>query len=322
MVCAALALALPLSVRSAPASRATHEQVNVPAHGTLSKPDADAAVGRRFPAVVVIGGAAFTDRDETVMGVPILGQLAEALADAGFAVLRYDKRQTGGSGGLPTLSEFADDLRVAVTFLAARKDVDRNRIAVVGYSEGGSTALLAASDDHTIAGLVLVGTSGMKGTDVFVARQKRALDRLNLPEAQQQAALARVRQICDAVTTGHGIAALPQEIGQRVDNPQFRSLLRFDPAEVMARVRQPILIVQGDLDAEIDPSSADRLRTIASARKSKAPVAVVRVPSVNHLLVPAATGEVDEYPSLAGKAISPVVASTIAGWLHTTFPAR
>ncbi|MCY0541684.1 alpha/beta hydrolase, partial [Klebsiella pneumoniae] len=80
-------------------------------------------------------GSGTTDRDETVAGVPILGQLAGTLADAGFLVLRYDTRGVGQSGGRPeaaTLDTYATDLRAAVRFMSDRSDVDRRRIAVVG----------------------------------------------------------------------------------------------------------------------------------------------------------------------------------------------
>ena len=66
-------------------------------------------------------------------------------------------------------------------------------------------------------------------------------------------------------------------------------------------MRQPILIVQGGLDTQVDPSNADRLADLARARKGAAPVEVVKIPGVNHLMVPATTGEVDEYADAEGQ---------------------
>jgi uncharacterized protein len=96
----------------------------------------------------------------------------------------------------------------------------------------------------------------------------------------------------------------------------FRSLLMFDPAQVMPRIKQPILIVQGDLDVQVPPHHADRLGDLAHRRKKAGPVEVVHLPGVNHILVPATTGEVAEYPELKEKTISPDVAKTIAQWLR------
>ena len=71
--------------------------------------------------MVLVGGSGPLDRDGTVAGIPVYGQLANALADAGFLVLRYDKRGIGQSGGRIETAGFADyaeDLRAAVKFVA------------------------------------------------------------------------------------------------------------------------------------------------------------------------------------------------------------
>ena len=61
----------------------------------------------------------------------------------------------------------------------------------------------------------------------------------------------------------------------------------------MNDTRQPVLMVQGELDTQVQPHHADKLAAFARARKgTKALVEVVKVPGVNHLLVPAKTGDV------------------------------
>jgi hypothetical protein len=91
-----------VSSRSVPISRPNDERVRIPANGfvlagTLSRPAQASAAP--LPAVVLIGGSGPVDRDSLLFGIPVLGQVANALADAGFAVLRYDKRGIGQSGG-------------------------------------------------------------------------------------------------------------------------------------------------------------------------------------------------------------------------------
>ena len=86
----------------------------------------------------------------------------------------------------------------------------------------------------------------------------------------------------------------------------------------MADTRQPVLVVQGELDTQVQPYHADKLVEFARARKgAKTLVEVVKVPGINHLLVPAKTGEVSEYTTLSGASVSPDVATTIADWLRT-----
>ena len=69
---------------------------------------------------------------------------------------------------------------------------------------------------------------------------------------------------------------------------------------------------------EVLPTNADRLEALAKARKQPAAVEVVKIPGVNHLFVPAQTGEVDEYPALADKQLSPVAMTAIVDWLKKT----
>ena len=130
------------------------------------------------------------------------------------------------------------------------------------------------------------------------------------------------KKIHEAVITGKGWEALPAEFRRQVDNPEFQSILTFDPSAVMPRIRQPILVVQGMLDTQVDPSNADRLESIARSRKRQAPVEVVRIPGVNHLFVPATTGDVSEYGTLKDKQIAPALAAAIVPWLKKTLQPR
>ena len=78
-------------------------------------------------------------------------------------VVRYDKRGIGQSGGRAesaSLADYAEDVRAAVKMLADRKDVDPKRIAVVGHSEGGLVALIAAAKEKRIAAVGLIATPG------------------------------------------------------------------------------------------------------------------------------------------------------------------
>ena len=103
-----------------------------------------------------------------------------------------------------------------------------------------------------------------------------------------------------------------------MDNPEFQSLLQNDPAKIMPEVRQPILIVQGELDTQVEPSNADRLEALARKRKNSPPVEVAKIPGINHLLVPASTGEVDEYSRLTDKHVSRAVTDALVAWLNKT----
>ena len=274
-----------------------------------------------------MSGSAPTDREEMLAGVPIFGQLASALADAGFVVVRYDKRGVGQSGGRienTTLGDYADDAIAAVKFLERRRDVDRRRIALLGYGEGGAVASVAASREGAVAALVLVAAPGTTGDAYVLERQEHLLGLMKIPDAERRAKIELQKRLQQAVLTGQGLDALPADLRRQADTPWFRSFLAFDPAKVIKKCDQPILIVQGGLDREVAPANADRLETIARARKGRAgrAVKVVKLPALNHLLIPAPTGEMDEYDHLTSRAIAPEVGAAIGAWLNDMMGAR
>lgn len=314
-----------VSTRRLTMSRPNDEQVFVPANGfslaaTLSKP---AGSSGRLPALVLVSGSGPTDRDEVVAGIAVFGQLADALANAGFMVLRYDKRGVGQSGGRiesATLVDYSEDVRAAVRFLNGRKDVDPKRIALVGHSEGGSLALIAASKEKRLAGVALVAAVGTSGAELNMYQVTHALERSGRPEAERQATLDLQKRIQDAVVSGKGweTIAVPDGVRRQADTPYFQSVLTFSPEKVMKDVTQPILILQGALDTQVPPSHADKLEALARTRKKAGAVEVARVPGVNHLLVPARTGESDEYARLGAEKLSPDVVSALTTWLTKT----
>ncbi|MDR1988750.1 MAG: alpha/beta hydrolase [Acidobacteriaceae bacterium] len=305
-------------------ARPNDESVFVPANGfslagTISKPTTGTGP---FPAVVFVSSAGQTDRDEVQSGVAIFGQLATRLADAGWLVLRYDKRGVGKSGGRPeaaALAEYAEDAKAAVLFLSNRKDVDRRRIAVLGHDEGGWVALLAAANNNRVAAVALLSTSGTTGVDLNLYQLEHGLDRSNRPAEERAKTVALQKQIQQAVLTGKGWETmnLPKATRQQAETPYFESFLKFDPAKLMKDVDQPLFVLQGDLDRQIPATSASTWETLAKGRKKARPVTAVHVPGINHLLVPATTGEADEYATLPSHDISAAVSTALIDWLRT-----
>lgn len=289
--------------------------------GTITKPKTSAA---RYPTVVLHTDSGVGDRDGTAAGVPTMGQIAGALADAGYLAVRYDKRgygQTGGRSESATLTDFAEDLRAVVRYLEKRKDVDPRRIAVLGHSEGAWVALLAASREKKIAGVIAIAAPAVTGAELVLEQQQLQLDQMKVPDAERQAKVELQKKIHAAVMTEKGWEGIPPELRKQADSPWFRSLLLFDPAKVIEDVRQPLLIIHPELDRQVPVIHADKLAELA--KKGRPPsVEVMIVRGVNHLLVPAITGEVSEYGTLTDRNVSKDVTATILSWLNKTFPAN
>ena len=165
---------------------------------------------------------------------PIFAQLATSLADAGFVVVRYDKRGTGQSGGRPesaTYDEFAADVRAVIAYLLKRKDVDPKGVALIGYGEGGWIALSTAATGQQVAALVPIGTPSAKGTELVLEQQRQLFEGSGTSEAAQEKAVEQQKTILQAVVTGKGWDALSPDIRRQVDTPLYRSFLLFDPAQ-------------------------------------------------------------------------------------------
>ncbi len=300
------------------------ESVRVPANGfnlaaTVTKPRSGPA---RLPAVVLIGGSGLADRDGMVAGIPVLGQIAKALVDAGFMVVRYDKRGIGQSGGraeTATLADYADDARAVVTYVRkSRKDADPRRIAVLGHSEGAWVAMQLSAAERDIAALVMVGGASGTGGALVLEQQQHLLDLLEVSAEEKKTKADLQARINDAATGKGSWDGVPAELRAQADTQWFASYLAYEPAKVLEDVRQPLLIVQGELDTQVAKHHADALAVLARARKRQVATDVVQVPGVNHLLVPATTGEVSEYLTLADKQVSSRATTAVAEWLTKT----
>ena len=296
----------------------------IPASGfslaaTITQPEKPAA---KMPAVVLVGSQGRQDRDETLYGVSIFGQLAGELSKAGYLAVRYDKRGIGQSGGRPEhagIEEYSDDVRAIVAWLRKRKDIDTNRVFVVSHGDGSAIALTLAGMDKSVRGIALVGAPGLTGRETVLAQQQALLARLGGSSADRDARLMMQRRIIDASITGKGWESIPVDVRRQADTEWFRTWLLFDPAVAMKKVDQPLLVVQGSLDKETPVAWADRLEQLARTRKGAAGAATTKVivPDVNHLLLPAKTGEPDEYDSLPTQTISPGVVKAIVDWLNS-----
>lgn len=318
------------ATRTAQFSLPTDERVTIPAAGfniagTLTRPPG--VTGAR-PAVVLIAGSGLVDRDETVAGIPIFGHLARGLVDAGFIVVRYDKRgvgQTGGRAESASLADYAEDARTIIRWLERRPEVDKTRLALVGHSEGAAVAMLLAASEKRVKAAVLVAGPGTTGADLILEQQRHALDLMKATDADRAEKVDLQQRIHAAVLKGTGWEGIPDEMRRAADTPWFQSLLAFDPSKTMPKVEQPLLVVQGELDTQVPPHHGDTLLALARARKKKADAQLLRVPGINHLLVPATTGEVSEYASLSGREVAPAVTTGISDWLLKTLavaPAR
>jgi uncharacterized protein len=310
---------------SAPAgARFTAEEVTIPVAsyslaGTLLVPKSGK---RAFPAVVMITGSGLQTRDQRI---PLPGlenyapfrQIAERLASNGVAVLRVDDRGIGGSTGRETLenattTSLAEDTRAQIAWLRARKEIDPARIVVVGHSEGASIAAMIGASDAKLAAVVMMAGVAKRGADVSFEQQE---DMLRSDTTMTEATRASMREKQkEAVKT---ILAGGDPPGQKM-NAWTREYFAYDPLPTIRKVKQPLLILQGERDRQVYQSHAAMLVDAARSAGNK-DVTVKVFPTLNHLFLPSTTGSFSEYSHLATTTVPDSVLDTLTDWIvkHT-----
>jgi fermentation-respiration switch protein FrsA (DUF1100 family) len=166
-----------------------------------------------------------------------------------------------------------------------------------------------------------MGGAGTTGSELILEQQQHALAGMAISDAEKEAKVELQRKIQKAVVAGRGWEGIPAELRKQAETPWFQSFLVFDPARVMPRVTHPVLILHGALDRQVSMAQHDKLVALARARKGAAGRTVQAnvFAGVNHLLVPATTGEVEEYTTLKDRNVSRELLETLTAWLKATF---
>ncbi len=307
--------------------------------GTLTTPKGDGP----FPAVVLLSGSGAQDRDETLMGHRPFLVLADYLTRHGIAVLRYDDRGYAHSTGdyaKATHEDFAADGAAAFQFLRAQPEIDPKRVGLCGHSEGGPHAAIVAAKDKEVAFVVMLAGIGVP-VDQLLTRQRQDIMRVSgvaqvaTPEEKAladklftllrsgKATSQEVRALLEKMAarytpeqraaTGFTESAIDQQVAL-LTSPWFIKLLAFDPAPTLAKVKCPVLALNGEKDLQVSfRENLDGIRKGLAAGGNNA-VTTRALPDLNHLFQHCATGAVTEYGQIE-ETMSPEVLQIVTDWI-------
>jgi len=204
----------------------------------------------------------------------------------------------------------ADDTKAQIAWLRARKDIDPQHIIVIGHSEGASIAAMIAASDPKLAAVVLMAGVAKRGADVSFEQQEDMLQSdTTMTEARRDSLRQQQKEVVKTFLAG---GELP---GQKA-TAWIREYFSYDPLPTIRKVKQPLLMLQGERDRQIDQSHAPLLRDAArSAGNSHVTMKIF--PTLNHLFLPSKTGSVSEYSHLETTAVPADVLDTIASWIKS-----
>jgi len=236
------------------------------------------------PVAVLIAGSGSTDHDGNgpQLKPATLKKLSEQLVARGIATLRYDKRGAGGwkpEFGDPKdfrFKDYVDDAVALVDHLHAAEKF--SKVVLVGHSEGGLVAILAAQR-VPIDRLALLATAARRQGDLLKAQMEKQLP----PDT-----FARVAKAIDAIMAGQIVD--PPPLGLAIPpaiQPSMASSFTEDPIDPLKRLVMPTLIAAGGRDHQLVRLDFLALTTAAPAAKS------LWLPDMNHVLVDVAD-EVDD----------------------------
>lgn len=315
---------------------------NVTLVGTLTLPRSSGP----FPTVILLHGSGPYDRDYSSNGHKLFLVWADHLTRSGIAVLRFDKRSAGKSTGnydTSTLENFAKDTLAGIEYLKSRSEINPQQIGLVGHSEGGMTALLAASNSDDVAFVVSMAApyvnleeliytlepliqrvDGVPEELIIQTRKLRNQIFAILKKEDDRAVTEKklreiLTQYFNNVTPSQKEIAetyygcLEQQI-QLFNSASWRYWLVYDPIITLKQVKVPILALNGDLDLIVTPEQNLKRFVQALEEVGHKDFMFLELPQLNHAFQTCQTGSMNEYEKIE-ETTSPLVLKIMSEWL-------
>jgi pimeloyl-ACP methyl ester carboxylesterase len=310
--------------------------------GTLTMPSKEGL----FPAVVLISGSGPQNRDEEVFGHKPFLVLADYLTRNGVAVLRYDDRGTAMSEGdfqSATSVDNASDAEAAIAYLKSRKEINKEKIGLIGHSEGGIIAPMVAVATSDVKFIVLLAGTGIPGNELLELQQELIGRASGMSESDLKTESEVNKGVFDIIVKSTDTALLRKELTEyirqkikehpdveipegtsdeefiknqvaQVTNPWIIFFLKYDPAPTLEKVKCPVLALNGEKDLQVPPK--ENLSAIEAALKKgkNNNVTIKELPGLNHLFQECKTGAPDEYVKIE-QTMSPTALEEINRWM-------
>jgi fermentation-respiration switch protein FrsA (DUF1100 family) len=319
-------------------------RANISLSGTLTLPKKEGI----FAVVILISGSGPQNRDEELFGHRPFLVISDYLTKNGIGVLRYDDRGVGQSKGnfeTATSADFATDVESAVAYLKTRNEVNKNKIGLIGHSEGGLIAPIVASKSKDVSFIVLLAGRGIKGDKLLLLQFELIAKANGNSDPDIKKSLQTNSKIFDLVTkstdnqklktdltnlfnealkndssaeTHNGMTKddfVTMQVNQ-IASPWMQHFLKFDPVTALEKVKCPVLAINGEKDLQVPPK--ENLEAIRKALKKggNKDVTTKELANLNHFFQECETGSPIEYSTIE-QTFSPTALEEIVKWIKT-----
>jgi Dienelactone hydrolase and related enzymes len=309
--------------------------------GTLTLPLQSST---KVPTVILVSGSGPQNRDEEIFDHKPFLVIADYLTRNGIAVLRYDDRGFGESTGnftTATTEDFMHDALGAFDFLLSRDEIDSEKIGILGHSEGGTIAFMAAAQNPDIAFIVSLAGMALRGDSLLVWQNRDimlaqgfALDMVNVYCGALKKVFAVIQNkpheyivqnndhILPDIMGDIEVSVLPEKLRQNLEtiltapiSPWIKYMLSLDLGQYIRQVKCPVLAINGDKDLQVNAEI--NLATIEQNLKvgGNQDYTIRKYDGLNHLFQNATTGLTMEYGQIE-ETIAPEVLREILLWIN------
>lgn len=287
--------------------------------GTLVLPE---GCTRETPALVMVTGSGIQNRDEELFEHKPFAVIADALARAGIATLRYDDRGFNGYDGNIndcTTDDFKNDALAGINMLRDRFD----KVGVIGHSEGGTIALMLAAEKQADFIISLAGMS-ISGAETLVWQNRLALVAAGLPEDAVDTYCRLIGDAFDAKNNGMPMpdAArydLPDALRQnylavlaQLQTPYMSRFISLDMRLLLGEITCPVMALNGVKDMQVEHEL--NLGAIRKGLPANEKHVIESIDGLNHLFQHCTTGATSEYRDIE-ETFAPEVLEKIIDWL-------
>ena len=297
----------------------TFSNGDITLNGTLTLPE---GWDKNTKAVVMVTGSGQQNRDEEIFDHKPFAVIADALARKGIASLRYDDRGWGNKAIRFTdftTDDFKQDAAAGIDLLRRKFKT----VGVIGHSEGGTIALMLASEGKTDFVVSLAGMT-ISGKQTLLNQNIDALRSIGLQEETVKKYSEVISDIFDKVAAGQDIdeylkgaenmenfKPIIDQAKKLLTSPYMRHFITKDIHNSLPNIKCPVLALNGKKDTQVEYKQNLEVLENGLTNCSHETVAY---DNLNHLFQHCTNGSIVEYHQIE-ETISQEVLDKITSWI-------